>query len=54
MHDINSESGTKADIEKEMKAIMLIKMLRLKEVVWQNALRHSLLVAVYVLQDRLF
>lgn len=24
MHDINSESGTKADIEKEMKAIMLM------------------------------
>lgn len=55
MHDINSESGTKADIEKRNESYnAYVKMLRLKEAVWQNALRHSLLVAVYVLQDRLF
>ena len=62
MHDINSESGTKADIEKRNESYnAYVKNVTpndfyyaRQEGVWQNALRHSLLVAVYVLQDRLF
>ena len=48
MHDINSESGTKADIEKRNESYNAY----VKNVTPKG--RHSLLVAVYVLQDRLF
>ena len=54
MHDINSESGTKADIEKRNESYNAYVKNVTPKAVWQNALRHSLLVAVYVLQDRLF
>lgn len=50
MKDINSGGGTETDIENEMQATMLmLKMLHQREAVWQNALRHSLLAAVYAL-----
>ena len=55
MHDINSESGTKADIEKRNESYnAYVKNVTPKGSCVANALRHSLLVAVYVLQDRLF
>lgn len=50
MKDINSGGGTETDIEKRNASYMLmLKMLHQREAVWQNALRHSLLAAVYAL-----